>query len=110
MDPEPYQEPDPSESVASEARWKSHHAHDDGDGSDLSPKAKKPKVIEKKQQHQKKRKSWHLRRKIAKVSKLEIDDAFEMRGRVIVAMLVSWGIVIYAIWMAVAGVVALARG
>lgn len=31
--------------------------------------------------------SWHLHKKIRKVAKLEISDAFEMRGRVIVVML-----------------------
>lgn len=36
---------------------------------------------------QKKKRSWHLHKKIRKVAKLEVSDAFEMRGRFIAGML-----------------------
>lgn len=41
----------------------------------------------KKRKNTKKNRSWHLHKKIRKVAKLEINDAFEMRRRVILIML-----------------------
>ncbi|KAH8731474.1 hypothetical protein GQ44DRAFT_698799 [Phaeosphaeriaceae sp. PMI808] len=39
-----------------------------------------------------KRRSWHLNKKIRKVTRLEVSDAFEMRGKVIVGILVAVGL------------------
>jgi hypothetical protein len=36
-----------------------------------------------------KREPWHLNKKIRKMARLEIGDAFEMRGRVMVGMVVA---------------------
>lgn len=49
----------------------------------------------------KKNKSWHLNRKIRKMAKLEIGDALEMRGRMIVVMLVMLGLTCGMLWMGV---------
>lgn len=48
--------------------------------------------------------SWHLHRKIRKIAKLEVSDAFEMRDRVMVGMLIAIFLVVYAlclvlVWM-----------
>ena len=45
-----------------------------------------------------KRKSWHLHRKIRKIARLEISDAFEMRRRVMVAMALVIMLAGYAVW------------
>lgn len=47
----------------------------------------------------KKTRSWHLNKKIRKVAKLEISDAFEMRGRVIGVMLVVMVLGSMGMWM-----------
>jgi hypothetical protein len=43
--------------------------------------------------------SWHLNRKIRKMARLEISDAFEMRGRIIVGMIVFMVLSSVALWM-----------
>ncbi|KAF2474575.1 uncharacterized protein BDR25DRAFT_311042 [Lindgomyces ingoldianus] len=53
-----------------------------------------------------KRRSWHLNKKIRKVAKLEISDAFELRGRVILILvsaivLVAVGLLLGLRWMVV---------
>lgn len=45
---------------------------------------------------QRKRRSWHLHKKIRKIAKLEINDAFEIRGRVMVAMVVAFLLLAFA--------------
>lgn len=48
--------------------------------------------------NKRKRKSWHLHRKIRKIARLEISDAFEMRRRVMVAMALVIMLAGYAVW------------
>lgn len=47
----------------------------------------------------KRKRSWHLNKKIRKVAKLEVSDAFEMRGRFIVAMLLMMALGSIVLWM-----------
>ncbi|KAF2033797.1 hypothetical protein EK21DRAFT_97924 [Setomelanomma holmii] len=54
---------------------------------------------EQKEGKQKKKRSWHLNKKIRKVAKLEISDAFEMRGGVIVGMLAMIFFGSMVLWM-----------
>lgn len=49
----------------------------------------------------KRKKSWHLNKKIRKMAKLEVSDAFELRGRVIVGMLVVTILAFGGLWMGV---------
>jgi hypothetical protein len=79
LDPEPYQDPDDS-------RWcrggKDSHVEPHG--------ALGPKDVElDDKKTTRKRESWHLNKKIRKIARLEIGDAFDMRGRVIVGMVVA---------------------
>jgi hypothetical protein len=68
---EPYQDPDDS-------RWGRRDSTGHVEPCDtISPKSG----------GKKKRGSWHLNKKIRKMAKLEVSDAFEMRGMVIVVML-----------------------
>lgn len=46
----------------------------------------------------KRKKSWHLNKKIRKVAKLEVSDAFEMRGRVIVVMMAMMALGSVVLW------------
>jgi hypothetical protein len=49
----------------------------------------------------KKTRSWHLTHKIRKVAKLEIGDAFEMRGRIIAVMLAMMVLGAVVMWMVI---------
>lgn len=49
-------------------------------------------------ENKKKKKSWHLNKKIRKVTKMEVSDAFEMRGRIIVGMMVVMCFSCVGIW------------
>ncbi|KAF9730677.1 hypothetical protein PMIN06_004170 [Paraphaeosphaeria minitans] len=87
LDPEPYQEP-------YDSRW-------DRQGS--TSHVKPPDSLHPDQRSGKKkrsRRSWHLHRNIRKIAKLEISDAFEMRGRVMAAMVVVLLMALYAAWYA----------
>jgi hypothetical protein len=71
LDLEPYQDPDDS-------RWsRGDSAGHVAPCDTISPKS----------EDKNKRRSWHLNKKIRKMAKLEVSDAFEMRGRVMVGML-----------------------
>lgn len=48
----------------------------------------------------KKSTSWHLNKKIRKVAKLEVTDAFELRGRVIAGLAILTICSSLAIWLA----------
>lgn len=83
LDPEPYQDPHDS-------RW-------DRRGSTTHvkpPDALNPDYPSGMQQR--KRRSWHLHKKIRKIAKLEVNDAFEIRGRVMVAMVVAFLLLAFA--------------
>ncbi|EOA80840.1 hypothetical protein ACJQWK_09854 [Exserohilum turcicum] len=77
LDPEPYQHPHDStwDRRDSSRHVEPHDAISPGSASQTGGT-----------QLRKKRTSWHLHKKIRKVARLEIGDAWEMRGRVIVAM------------------------
>jgi hypothetical protein len=91
LDPEPYQDPDDS-------TWGRR-----GTIGHIEPHAaigpRPDEQGEGKPKKRKKRKSWHLNRKIRKMAKLEIGDALEMRGRMIVVMLVVLGLACGMLWM-----------
>lgn len=53
-------------------------------------------MIGKKKQN--KRRSWHLNKKIRRMTKLEVSDAFEMRGKVIVGMMVIMCLACIGMW------------
>ena len=78
IDPEPYQDPNDTtwERRGSTSHYKPHSA--------LNPS--QPGSQKDGRNGTKKRRSWHLHKKIGKVAKLEVSDAFEMRGRVIVLL------------------------
>ncbi|KAF2015725.1 hypothetical protein BU24DRAFT_408920 [Aaosphaeria arxii CBS 175.79] len=78
LDPEPYQDP-------IDSRWE----HRNADGTHVAPNA----VLNPTQSSgggARKTRSWHLRKKIRKITKMEVSDAFEMRKRVIVVMVSLW--------------------
>ena len=82
LDPEPYQDPDDS-------KWGRRGTTGHVEPHDaIGPRS--DEQDDEKPKKRKKRKSWHLHRKIRKVAKLEIGDALEMRGRMIVVMLVVY--------------------
>ncbi|EMD62061.1 hypothetical protein COCSADRAFT_227627 [Bipolaris sorokiniana ND90Pr] len=91
LDPEPYQDPDDS-------TWGRR---------DTAPHVEPHNAISPKPDAQsrfvrpggKKKKSWHLNKKIRKVAKLEIGDALEMRGRMIAAMAAFVVLAGVACWM-----------
>jgi hypothetical protein len=91
LDPEPYQDPDDS-------RWdrRGPAAHVEPNDA-ISPKQGGQAEGE----TRKKKRSWHLNKKIRKVAKLEVSDAFEMRGRVIVAMVAMMTFGSIVLWMGV---------
>jgi hypothetical protein len=77
LDVEPYQDPDNSS-------WGRGGAATHVEPNDaIGPK----QGAQSKNATHKRKKSWHLNKKIRKVAKLEVSDAFEMRGRVIVGMI-----------------------
>lgn len=84
LDPEPYQDPS---NTTWDRRGSLTHVEPH---SVLNPELRNGG--EQSATRNRKRNSWHLRKKIRKVAKLEVSDAFEMRGRVIVLM-VSVGMV-----------------
>ncbi|KAH9860549.1 hypothetical protein J1614_011880 [Plenodomus biglobosus] len=90
LDPEPYQ--DPTDSTWGREGDPGHvEPHDAiGPPKDAAGQGQKNKA--------KKRKSWHLNKKIRKVAKMEISDAFEMRGRVMVLMLFVIVLASIAMW------------
>ncbi|KAH7401986.1 hypothetical protein DE146DRAFT_450538 [Phaeosphaeria sp. MPI-PUGE-AT-0046c] len=49
----------------------------------------------------KRKKSWHLNKKIRKVAKLEVSDAFEMRGKFIAAMLAMMVLGSVFLWISI---------
>jgi hypothetical protein len=96
LDPEPYQDPDNS-------TWGRQGATTHVEPSDaISPKQSVPPAEGGKSSM----KSWHLNKKIRKMAKLEVSDAFELRGRVIVVMLVMIGLVSVVLFMGMKSVVA----
>jgi hypothetical protein len=91
LDPEPYQDPDDS---SWGRRGVTTHVEPN---EAISPKGAGQAETKTKKQ----KKSWHLNKKIRKVAKLEVSDAFEMRGRVIAGMLVMMALGSIALWMGV---------
>jgi hypothetical protein len=57
-------------------------------------------------EREKKKKSWHLNKKIRKVARLEVKDAFGMQGQVIVGMGAVMVVVSMVLWMGVKWVLA----
>jgi hypothetical protein len=91
LDPEPYQDPDDS-TWCRRGTFGHVEPHDA-----IGPRP--DKQDEKKPNKRKKRKSWHLNRKIRKMAKLEIGDALEMRERMILVMLVVLALACGMLWM-----------
>jgi hypothetical protein len=85
LDPEPYQDPDNSTwgcRGASATYAEPNEAIGPKDGA-----------------KRKKRRSWHLNRKIRKMAKLEIGDALEMRGQIMAGMAVVGMLGCVVLWM-----------
>lgn len=80
LDPEPYQDPD---NTTWDRRGSISHVEPHGV---LNPQ-NELQSSSSRDGKERRQSSWHLHKKIRKVAKLEISDAFEMRGRVIVVML-----------------------
>ncbi|RYN40626.1 hypothetical protein AA0112_g2863 [Alternaria arborescens] len=100
LDPEPYQDPDDS-------KWGRRGTTGHVEPHDaIGPRS--DEQDDEKPKKRKKRKSWHLHRKIRKVAKLEIGDALEMRGRMIVVMFVVLGLACAILWMGVRWIIVLA--
>ncbi|KAH7072981.1 hypothetical protein BKA63DRAFT_55129 [Paraphoma chrysanthemicola] len=88
LDIEPYQDPDDS-------RW----SRPDSTGHVEPSDAISPENGEQMDGKHKGKSSWHLHKKIRKVAKLEISDAFELRGRVIVMMVVVMALGLAGMWI-----------
>ncbi|KAJ4301153.1 hypothetical protein N0V90_003243 [Kalmusia sp. IMI 367209] len=84
LNPEPYQ--DPLDTTWARRGSTTHVKPPDSLNPDQRPGTEK-----------KKRRSWHLHKKIRKIAKLEVSDAFEMRGRVMIAMIVVILTTVYAV-------------
>jgi hypothetical protein len=91
LDPEPYQ--DPSDSSWGRRGATTHVEPNDAIGPKDGEQAESRRKREKK--------SWHLNKKIRQVAKLEVSDAFEMRGRVIAGMVVMMALASVVLWMSV---------
>ncbi|KAI8935920.1 hypothetical protein NX059_007428 [Plenodomus lindquistii] len=89
LDPEPYQ--DPTDSTWGREGHPGHVGPHDAIGPPMQAAHDGDK--------QKTKKSWHLNKKIRRVAKLEINDAFEMRGRIIAVMLLMMVLGSVAMWM-----------
>ncbi|PVH97792.1 hypothetical protein DM02DRAFT_67328 [Periconia macrospinosa] len=109
LDPEPYQDDDGDRSDDGlnkrKQRRDSQHAEID---AVLEPMEEDMRNRREAKEKKAKVRSWHLRKKVGKVSRLEIDDAFAMRGRVIVVIVAVWVMAVYAIWRVVIWLAALA--
>jgi hypothetical protein len=57
-------------------------------------------------EREKKKKSWHLNKKIRKIARLEVKDAFGMQGQVIVGMGAMMVVGSMVLWMGVKWVLA----
>ncbi|KAF2684676.1 hypothetical protein K458DRAFT_442515 [Lentithecium fluviatile CBS 122367] len=85
LNPEPYQD-------STDSTWdRRNSTTHDAPHAAISPRQNQPQ----------KKRSWHLHKKIRKVAKLEISDALEMRGRVLVVMVVMIGVAGYGGWLGV---------
>lgn len=88
IDPEPYRDP-------GDSTWGRGGSNGQVEQHAISGQKKG----EQREGGKKKSRSWHLNKKISKVAKMEIGDAFQMRGRIILGMVV---IIIFssaALWM-----------
>lgn len=54
----------------------------------------------------KKKRSWHLNKKIRKMARLEVKDAFGMQGQVIVGMIAIMVVGTMVLWMSVKSLLA----
>ncbi|KAL5121948.1 hypothetical protein ACEQ8H_000164 [Pleosporales sp. CAS-2024a] len=86
LDPEPYQDPDKStwDRRGTSTHVEPHDAIGPKQGGQPEKKRMRP---------------WHLHRKIRKVAKLEISDAFDMRGKVMVGMCATMVVGSMMAWM-----------
>lgn len=96
LDPEPYQDP-------TDSTWGQRGdapGHPESYDALSQPKGAGGQSQENNNNNtkKKKKKSWHLNKKIRKVAKLEVSDAFEMRGRVMAMVLFLMLLVAVAIW------------
>ncbi|KAL6708701.1 hypothetical protein ACN47E_002397 [Coniothyrium glycines] len=91
LDPEPYQDPNNStwDRKGAVGHVEPHDAIGPRDATTGEPS----------KNANKKSKPWHFHKKIRKMTKLEISDAFEMRGKVIVGMIVVLLLSSIALWM-----------
>ncbi|KAF1845756.1 uncharacterized protein K460DRAFT_405996 [Cucurbitaria berberidis CBS 394.84] len=94
FDPEPYQ--DPSDSTWGYQSSAGHVEPNDAVGPREKEQSEAGKRKKKKCNQ---KKSWHLNKKIRKVAKLQVSDAFEMRGRVIAGILAVTILSSIALWM-----------
>ncbi|KAF2876329.1 hypothetical protein BDV95DRAFT_625608 [Massariosphaeria phaeospora] len=97
QDPEPYQDPSSTAWSSSTSTSSHHEPH-----AAISPRAPD---LQTQSQSRNKRTSWHLHKKIRKVARLEISDAFEMRRRVIVVMVGVLVVCGVGVWLGVRWVV-----
>lgn len=102
LDPEPYQDPDDS-------TWdrKGVNGHVEPHDS-IGPRERTEGKLQ--TGARKKRGSWHLHKKIRKVTKLEVSDAFEMRGTIIVIMAILMGFSALGMWFGMRWIYALVSG
>lgn len=103
IDPEPYQ--DPTNSTWERRGSTTHVAPHDA----ISPRDADSDAAQQKKEKQKQR-SWHLNKKIRKVARLEISDAFEMRGRVMLGMGVVMVGLVLGVWLSLRWMVGVVLG
>ncbi|KAF2185140.1 hypothetical protein K469DRAFT_666045 [Zopfia rhizophila CBS 207.26] len=88
ISPEPYQDPSDSTRGPQDSVSSSGHAEPHG-------------FFRIAQRGKEKQNSWHLHKKIRQVTKLEINDAFELRSRVIAAMITVLVLLVVGVVLAV---------
>ncbi|KAF2112470.1 hypothetical protein BDV96DRAFT_602371 [Lophiotrema nucula] len=91
IDPEPYQDP-------SSSTWERREssAHVEPNSAIQNARSEGKDVGGKKRREG----SWYLHKRIRKIAKLEISDAFEMRGRMIVLILSVFTLLLVAVFLA----------
>ncbi|CAI6341670.1 unnamed protein product [Periconia digitata] len=107
LSPEPYQEDLPDSSIDTREQRRDSHHTDFPISYDGAVSDREAKEVEEDGEREKRKRGkgnarpWHLRKKVRKVTKLEMEDAFAMRRRVIAGMLIVWVVALYACWRAI---------
>ncbi|KAJ4318358.1 hypothetical protein N0V94_004488 [Neodidymelliopsis sp. IMI 364377] len=93
LDPEPYQD-------HNDSTWGRRGATGHVEPNDaIAPKAGQLDGARDEGERKKRKKSWHLNKKIRKIARLEVSDAFESQGRIIVVMVAAMVFALIGFWV-----------